>query len=497
MRAILLVIFLVIVDCSFAQVKKLRFDYSNGHIYASGKILACPGYDEKYPHDDSKFRKIGKWLYFYQNGSIKKVERYRKIDDCSLKEIPDGIWQYFNEQAVLIKQDEYKNGILWTSDIARYYKNDQLAGVFQIREGVPDTLIYEEPDTSNFIQNGDFNFYFGEPQQLVNEGRNEIGKQIPFWYSQDKNTPDYYNQYRSLKNVPDNLLHTFNEKYNYVGIILYHQPTAYYSEYLTGTIFPDPEAGKKYCLKIRIRLSENSGFSINQLGLCFSQSIQDPEKQIPQLLFDPISVPRDRWVSLCSFYTATGNEKYITIGRFSSLDKVKITPLVPLNASEGEYNQSAYYLLDEVKLMRDTSECSCKIRDAEWGFANRLNFDLMGPPDSLIWDKTFVLNKIFFEFDKAELIPASLKELNRLLEFLKTNNAGILLAGHTDNSGSYEHNKSLSLSRAGSVSEWLIENGIDRSRIRIEGFGPDFPLVDNDTEENRAINRRVEFKLMR
>jgi len=61
--------------------------------------------------------------------------------------------------------------------------------------------------------------------------------------------------------------------------------------------------------------------------------------------------------------------------------------------------------------------------------------------------------------------------------------------------GSDDYNKALSLSRAGSVSEWLIKNGIAKERIHIEGYGADMPIVVNDSEENRAINRRVEFRI--
>jgi outer membrane protein OmpA-like peptidoglycan-associated protein len=108
-------------------------------------------------------------------------------------------------------------------------------------------------------------------------------------------------------------------------------------------------------------------------------------------------------------------------------------------------------------------------------------------------DKTFVLKNIYFDFDKSILLPASFAELERLFIFLKAKNVSIIINGHTDNIGTDEYNKELSLSRAKAVSDWLIEKGIDRNRIQIEGYGAKMPIVDNNTNENRAINRRVEF----
>jgi hypothetical protein len=86
MRAILLIILLGIDDCSFAQVKKLRFDYSNGHIYARGKILACPGYDEKYPEEGSKYRKIGKSVpsYFTTGANLRLTDLFREGLYCEI-----------------------------------------------------------------------------------------------------------------------------------------------------------------------------------------------------------------------------------------------------------------------------------------------------------------------------------------------------------------------------------------------------------------------------
>ena len=105
-----------------------------------------------------------------------------------------------------------------------------------------------------------------------------------------------------------------------------------------------------------------------------------------------------------------------------------------------------------------------------------------------------ILKNIFFETDKSELKAESETELGKLLEFLENNkNISIEIAGHTDNQGSKEYNKNLSESRAKSVYDYLIDKGIDASRLKYKGYSFDKPIASNDTEEGRSLNRRTEF----
>jgi outer membrane protein OmpA-like peptidoglycan-associated protein len=67
--------------------------------------------------------------------------------------------------------------------------------------------------------------------------------------------------------------------------------------------------------------------------------------------------------------------------------------------------------------------------------------------------------------------------------------------GHTDNTGSDELNQKLSESRANSVKQYLLENGIGENRITATGYGESKPIADNKTAAGRAMNRRVEINL--
>lgn len=110
---------------------------------------------------------------------------------------------------------------------------------------------------------------------------------------------------------------------------------------------------------------------------------------------------------------------------------------------------------------------------------------------------TIVLNNIFFDFDKSVLKTASYPELNRLLEYLENKDIKrIEISGHTDNVGNDAYNQKLSERRAKAVYNFFRENGIDSDRLVSKGYGESKPVVKNDTDANRAKNRRVEFKVL-
>ncbi len=108
-----------------------------------------------------------------------------------------------------------------------------------------------------------------------------------------------------------------------------------------------------------------------------------------------------------------------------------------------------------------------------------------------------VLKNIFFDFNKSSLRSESIAELNRLKRILDDNpSMKIEIGGHTDSKGSAEYNKKLSNDRAQSVVNYLIDNGINASRLTYKGYGKDQPVATNETEEGRQENRRVEFKVI-
>jgi len=111
--------------------------------------------------------------------------------------------------------------------------------------------------------------------------------------------------------------------------------------------------------------------------------------------------------------------------------------------------------------------------------------------------KTFDLHDIIFATNSYELTNDSKKMINLFMEFLNENpTIKVELQGHTDNVGKPKDNQILSENRAKAVYDYLVENGIDSTRLTSKGFGASRPLVSNETEIGRARNRRTVFVIL-
>lgn len=112
--------------------------------------------------------------------------------------------------------------------------------------------------------------------------------------------------------------------------------------------------------------------------------------------------------------------------------------------------------------------------------------------------KIIALNNLFFVQSKAEILPESLPELERLYKILiERPTLEIELGGHTDNQGVYAANMKLSQERAEAVMQYLIDRGIEKKRLKAVGYGPTKPVASNANAESRQSNRRVEVKILK
>jgi OOP family OmpA-OmpF porin len=107
------------------------------------------------------------------------------------------------------------------------------------------------------------------------------------------------------------------------------------------------------------------------------------------------------------------------------------------------------------------------------------------------------LEGVTFELNSARLTPQAEDTLRRVTDALKGEpNLRAEIAGHTDSSGDAAYNQRLSQERANSVLEFLVSQGIDRSRLVARGYGEERPVASNDTPAGRERNRRVEFNVL-
>ncbi|MGB1294889.1 MAG: OmpA family protein [Flavobacteriales bacterium] len=137
--------------------------------------------------------------------------------------------------------------------------------------------------------------------------------------------------------------------------------------------------------------------------------------------------------------------------------------------------------------------------------------EFLAPPKLSVkkWNKAFrlkplgvgehiVLKNIFFKFDSDEMVESSKSELSKIEELLNENpKMQIAVVGHTDNKGDDAYNLKLSKKRSVAIKQHLISRGIHASRIVTIGKGENEPIVKNNTDSNRAINRRTELQILK
>ena len=124
-----------------------------------------------------------------------------------------------------------------------------------------------------------------------------------------------------------------------------------------------------------------------------------------------------------------------------------------------------------------------------------------GCPDEIpekLREFTGIIEGIEFDYDSTAITEETKPTLDRAIKVLdEYPDIRIEIVGHTDNEGTPEYNDQLSKERAEAVKSYLVEGGVDESRITTRGAGQREPIASNKTEEGRAQNRRTEFKIIK
>ena len=117
----------------------------------------------------------------------------------------------------------------------------------------------------------------------------------------------------------------------------------------------------------------------------------------------------------------------------------------------------------------------------------------------LAGDQITVSETVLFDTGKATIDPTSKGLLDEVADIVKANPSikTMTIEGHTDSQGDAALNKQLSQDRADAVKAYLEGKGIEAGRMTAVGFGAEKPIASNDTDQGRATNRRVEFKVAR
>lgn len=269
--------------------------------------------------------------------------------------------------------------------------------------------------------------------------------------------------------------------------------------------------GKQYRLQFYIHTSGRKFYS---LDFCFTDTEPatdgfDLVKQKPSFTIKPEEsedVGKSGWRKVEHLFTATGNEKFCTIGNFSE------KPWGYKAKERMNSGGAVYYFLDNISLTSVDSLPLCAKYEANVSKLYEQNYrhtnfaTVQKPGDTVevapvilpvfITD-TIVVPATLFETNSAVLKPAFVKLLDTLSDgLMKRKIARISITGHTDSRGTPEKNKILSLNRAEAIRNYFTEKFPQYAEVIFaEGKGQDSPVADNKTEEGRTKNRRVEIIL--
>ncbi|MEZ4801445.1 MAG: OmpA family protein [Gelidibacter sp.] len=364
--------------------------------------------------------------------------------------------------------------------------------------------------SQNLVLNPSFERYNRCPELIGTFSYN-----VENWSTPNLGTTDFFsNCSKSVGNTNYNGSQKPNDGNSYAGFYLYSPGN--YREYIQGEISETLDMGKEYRMVFYISLAENSTDAIKNIGVLFTEeqlgfpktdSNKNPNlKKIAQKQFNQknekfikpnkytinqyelIEIQDSAffnntqdWTKVSIVYTAKGFEKYFSIGNFQSNGKTK--------THEQLYSKShrfAYYYVDDVSI-----ESMEQLPSREFILEDK-------PLDtSFESNRIYIFKNVLFDFDKSELLSVSIEELDKLSKYLNRNQeTSIEIYGHTDNVGTAKRNKELSLQRAKAVSDYLIAHGLNAERIKWFGYGSSKPMTSNQSEQGRAQNRRVEFKLI-
>lgn len=360
---------------------------------------------------------------------------------------------------------------------------------------------------NNLIYNSSFEEHLSCPKRIDPYGYMD---EPTAWWQPSSGSADYYNNCGGKQcQVPKNKLGVQMPRTGGSMVGIYCSLTDY-REYIETELKEKLIAGETYRLSFWVSLSEYSPEAVATIGGLFTtEMLSDTTRQIitdnstkvspngvkqkvssfytPQVV-NPFARPLVdtlNWMKIEGEFVARGGESFLTIGNFYPAEQSNVVyPQGLKNILPG-----AYYYIDDVELYCLT--CS-QTKNAD-GVSVTKTLDTA---DYSV-GKVIVLENIFFEFDKSVLLPQSYVELHNLINLLdKYPKMKIELSGHTDNKGKDKYNMELSLNRAKAVYDYLLLAGIDKKRLKYKGFGATQPIADNKTEEGRAKNRRVEFKIL-
>ncbi len=272
-----------------------------------------------------------------------------------------------------------------------------------------------------------------------------------------------------------------------------------YKEFLQVKLAEPLRRGSMYEFNMYIRLAYWSNAGLKSFGALFTKAGYKSQGDVLRAaLIDSVVkkgsfIDNYQWFKISGKYLADGGEKYVTIGNFNASVK---KDMVRLNVFKFGFKE-AYYFIDDISLVR-AKEAVEKVKvEIVGSFSVDDQDSVLEVKNNIKVGEKIQLKNIFFENGRFYLLPESYTELNKLAQYLIRNpQMEVQINGHSDNSGSRSKNQKLSELRAREVFEYLIKKGV-QNKLYFKGYGSSLPIAGNDTDIDRAKNRRVEFEIIK
>ncbi|MCB9262845.1 MAG: OmpA family protein [Flavobacteriales bacterium] len=472
---------------------------------------------------DTTMIPTGHWEFFTKSGKLIKEANYT-LDLRQKASVLNGEVKYYDTLGDHILSLWYRNDQIYRKEAQRIFYLMEGNSAYDVKEQYGKLLVFEHLDR------------FAQPKIVTEYVNLRSEKEMAYYFDEEErlSSPHLLREAANWPNVEGNLVdNAMFEKHpllaesrasieNEVTAWKPASPTPdfFYSEdcksgtgcvgfrvyslvrdieYLQNRLVKPLKKDSVYCFSLYVKLANQCALTSNGLGIHFSKkpikSINEVIDKQPNLLLNESYLPyKSKWMLLQCQYKAQGGEKYLTIGSFKHLRDISLTPV------KG-YQHEAYYIMDDLVLLpiSDSTECTCNLNEKPAPkplvIYDTLSSLLQDEP--LAGDK-FVLENIYFENDEFQLLPQSMPALVKLKNMLiQYPTMRIEIAGHTSNTGGYDHNLELSYNRAKSVKQFLIMQGIAADRLRIKGYADTEPIASNDTPEGQAKNRRVEVEIIK
>jgi len=350
--------------------------------------------------------------------------------------------------------------------------------------------------SQNLVENGSFETKNYCPGNFNQQQLNTVAG----WWQATDGTPDYFNACSEKVGVPNNVfgVEKAQDGEAYVGLVTYSTGnTRNYREYVQTKLNRALTAGEMVCVEMRVSAADYCYYVTDGIGALLSKEKVQSGNQTVLSLKASMNNPHlnmldeaSGWMLLSDVYKATGGEQFLTIGNFQKDRDLKVIRRTQDMGAKGNSTWSYMYIDNvQVKSIQRKEECSCE--------NEYLASIAVDPPLELSEYNKIKLDAVLFDFDSDILTDTAMIQMEDIFSLLRKNRSMYMeISGFTDVIGPDGYNLDLSKRRAQRVINHLKEKGIAEDRLQLTYFGKQNPVADNESDQGRHQNRRVEFQIL-